>query len=75
MIERVLAENPLIDQGAPGLRSILLRMLLAACDAAGDAERGVAAADDLLSLTNSVVWRPAARRLRAKFQSGRGANA
>ncbi|MFI6094972.1 ATP-binding protein [Lentzea sp. NPDC051213] len=66
-IERIVAATPKQDQAAPGLRSSLLRILLAACDAAGDADTGLRVADELIALTNSVVWRPEAERLRAKF--------
>jgi hypothetical protein len=58
---------PSLAQAAPGLRSALLRILLAACEATGDARRGLMAAEELLTLTNSLVWRPEAERLRAKF--------
>lgn len=66
-IQQVVADARDADQAAPGLRSALLRILLAACEAAGDARTGVAAADELIALSNSVVWRPEARRLREKF--------
>ncbi len=66
-IQRILAETPPAEQAAPGHRSALLRILLAACETTADAETGLAAADELLGLTNSVVWRPEAQRLRPKF--------
>jgi tetratricopeptide (TPR) repeat protein len=66
-IQQIIAEAPPQDQAAPGLQSTLLRILLAACDAAGDAETGLTVADELLQLTNSLVWRSEARRLRARF--------
>jgi hypothetical protein len=66
-IQKMLVEAPPVDQAAPGLRSALLRILLAACDAAGDAATGLTAADELIALTSSVVWRPEAQRLHAKF--------
>lgn len=50
----------------PGLRAVLTRLLLAACEAAGDAERGLAVADEALAL-GTPVWEAEARRLRAEF--------
>lgn len=66
-IQRILADAPRDGQAAPGLRSVLLRILLAACAAAGDTEKGLAVAEELIGLTNSVVWRPEAERLRSRF--------
>ncbi|WP_431919466.1 ATP-binding protein [Amycolatopsis tucumanensis] len=75
-IERILDNTRQRDQAAPGLRSALLRVLLAACDAAGDGDTGMRAAAELSALTNSAVWRPEAERLRAKFlAAGHPANA
>lgn len=75
-IERILAATLKRDQAAPGLRSALLRILLAACDAAADPDTGLRVAGELIALTNSVVWRPEAERLRTKFlATGHPANA
>lgn len=68
-IRTILARAP-ADQAAPGLHSALLRILLAACEAAG-ADGVGAAADELVSLTNSLVWRPESERFRARVRLGR----
>jgi len=74
-IRRVVAATPPVDQAAPGLRSSLLRILLAACDAADDADAGLVVADELIALSSSVVWRSEAERLRAKFRATHTAKA
>jgi tetratricopeptide (TPR) repeat protein len=74
-IQRLLAASPPMDQAAPGLRSALLRILLAACESAEDARTGLTAADELIALTSSVVWRPEAQRLRARFLATQPGNA
>ena len=56
----------------PGLRAVLTRLLLAACEATGDAEGGLAAADAALALA-TPVWEAEARRLRAEFLAATGA--
>jgi hypothetical protein len=66
-IQEILSDPRLAQQSAPGLQSCLARILLAACDAAADARTGLAAAEQLLAMTNSRVWRPEAVRLRRKF--------
>lgn len=66
-IRDVLSDPRLVEQAAPGVHSALLRILLAACDAAGDVETGVTAADQLLALPSSRVWDREAERLRMKF--------
>lgn len=66
-IRELVANATEADQAAPGLRSALLRILLAACEAAGDARTGLATAEELIALTSSVVWRPEGERLREKF--------
>jgi DNA-binding SARP family transcriptional activator len=66
-IRRIVAAAPTAHQAAPGLRSALLRILLAACEATGDTLTGLEVAEELMALTSSAVWRPEARRLRAKF--------
>lgn len=74
-IRQVVAAAPPVDQAAPGLRSAMLRILLAACDAADEADIGLAACDELIALSSSAVWRPEAERLRAKFRARHTANA
>jgi hypothetical protein len=66
-IRQIVADAAKAEQAAPGHRSALLRILLAACEAAGDARTGLTAAEELVALTNSLVWRPEARRLQEKF--------
>jgi hypothetical protein len=52
--------------GAPGMRAILARIKLAACQATGDPGLIVPAADDLLSAgPAAAVWTPQTRRVRA----------
>jgi len=74
-IRQVVAAAPPVDQAAPGLRSAMLRILLAACDVADEADIGLAACDELIALSSSAVWRPEARRLRAKFRARHTTNA
>lgn len=75
-IQRIAAHAPEQDQAAPGLLAVLLRILLAACEAAGDARTGLAVADELIALTNSAIWRPEAERLRERLLAAqRAANA
>ena len=58
---------------APGQRSTHLRLLLAAHEAAGDAEGGLAATDDAERLTGTNIWAAEGRRLRAEFLAALGA--
>jgi hypothetical protein len=64
-----VADASSAGQAAPGLRSALLRILLGACEVAGDARTGLTVAEELIALTSSAVWRPEAERLRTKFLS------
>jgi DNA-binding SARP family transcriptional activator len=67
---RAIRADPRTTQPvAPGLRAALVRILLAACEAAGDARTGLAAAEELLETADSRVWDPEAARLRATFRS------
>lgn len=52
---------------APGGHACLMRVLVAAHDAAHDAEGGVAAADEALRAGCSPLWEAETRRLRAEF--------
>lgn len=75
-VERVraaLAAAASVD-AMPGLRAVLTRLLLAACEATGDAQGGLAAADEALAL-GTPVWEAEARRLRAEFLAATGATA
>jgi hypothetical protein len=60
---------------APGQRSTHLRLLLAAHEAAGDAEGGLAATDEAERLTGTNIWAAEGRRLRAEFLAALGAPA
>jgi DNA-binding SARP family transcriptional activator len=57
---------------APGVHAYLMRVLLAAYDAAHDAERGLAATNEALSLSCSRLWEAEIRRLRAEFHAATG---
>jgi DNA-binding SARP family transcriptional activator len=59
---------------APGAQASVVRVLLAACAAAGDARSGLAAADRALAAGDGVLtWESEIRRLRAEFLAGLGA--
>ena len=57
---------------APGFRAALLRLLVGAHAAAGDADGGLAAADAALGLDGSRIWEAELRRLRATFLATTG---
>lgn len=66
-IERTLPEIDGIEF-APGLRAVLMRLLLEACATTGDARRGIAVADRALSIGGAArVWESEAHRPRAEF--------
>jgi hypothetical protein len=53
---------------APGQHAMLLRVLLAACLAAGDRDAAIATADRLLETGGPArLWAPVARRVRAEL--------
>jgi len=56
----------------PGARSTFIRMLLGAYEVAGDADAGLAAADDALRMDGTTLWEPELLRLRAEFLAARG---
>ncbi len=58
---------------SPGQHALLMRLLVAAHDAAGDPIAGLAAIDDALALPGSRVWEAEHRRLRARCLSSLGA--
>ncbi|HET9255185.1 MAG TPA: hypothetical protein VFO16_08280 [Pseudonocardiaceae bacterium] len=61
------------QERAPGLAASLGRILLAACQAAGDATAVIAAAGALLEQGGAAcVWAPQARRAHAAFPGSRG---
>lgn len=60
------------DDHAPGFRAALLRLLVAAHAAAGDADGGLAAVDAALGLDGSRIWEAELRRLRATFLAATG---
>lgn len=61
---------------APGMRAYLVRLLIEACRAAGDARAGLAAAEQALEMGGAVrVWEAETRRLRAGFLAKLGAPA
>lgn len=57
---------------APGVHACFRRVLLAAHEAAGDAEGGLEAADEALRLGGSRLWEAEIRRLRAEFLAATG---
>jgi hypothetical protein len=67
-LRRVAEEARPRHQAAPGERSTILRILMAAADAADDSTTALAAAEELAGLTSSLVWRPAAERLLATYR-------
>jgi DNA-binding SARP family transcriptional activator len=72
-IERLLDETEGADH-APGMHAVFARLLLEACKAAGDAERGLAAAERALAITGSRLWEAEARRQRAEYLDALGAS-
>jgi DNA-binding SARP family transcriptional activator len=59
---------------APGLHAILLRVLLEACAAAGEARLGLAAAEEMLAMGEGAgLWEAEAHHLRATFLDALGA--
>jgi DNA-binding SARP family transcriptional activator len=71
-IQRAL-DHSLQSQDAPGARAFLVRLLLEACVAAGDARTGLAAADWALEAGGVRLWEAEVRRLRAGFLAAAGA--
>jgi DNA-binding SARP family transcriptional activator len=66
-IQRALDDTSEADH-APGMRAHLGRLLLEACAVAGDARRGLAAADRALATAGADrLWEAETRRLRAEF--------
>jgi hypothetical protein len=61
-IDRCGDRNP-----APGVRPLLLRLLVGACGVAGDGATGLAAADRALALGGTRLWDAEVRRQRARF--------
>lgn len=58
----------------PGFHALLMRILLEACAAAGDTERGLATADEALEMGRGAqLWEAEVHRLRAGFLAARGA--
>jgi DNA-binding SARP family transcriptional activator len=55
------------EDHAPGQRATHYRLLVAAHEAAGDADGGLIAVDEALAAPGSRIWEPEHRRLRAKF--------
>lgn len=58
---------------APGYRTALMRVLLAAHVIVGDPASGLGAAEEMLRLDGTRLWEAEARRVRAEFLSARGA--
>lgn len=68
---RAVTDHRLVDH-APGQRSTHLRLLLAAHEAAGDAEAGLAATDEARRFRGTNIWAAEARRLGAEFLAALG---
>jgi tetratricopeptide (TPR) repeat protein len=74
-LQRALDETRQRDH-APGMRAHSVRILLAACAAAGDDVTGLATADWELGLDDAHrIWEAETRRLRAEFLAALGAPA
>jgi DNA-binding SARP family transcriptional activator len=73
-VREARADSWSAEPAAPGLNAILMRILLEARAAAGEAEAGLAAADEALEMGGGAqLWEAEARRLRAEFLAGLGA--
>jgi tetratricopeptide (TPR) repeat protein len=71
-IRRAL-EDPAEGEHAPGMHTMVARMLLEACAAVGDARTGLVAADRVLGLDDNVrTWESEARRRRGEFLAALG---
>ncbi|MBX6363449.1 MAG: AAA family ATPase [Gemmatimonadetes bacterium] len=59
---------------APGMQGVILRVLIEACAATGDARAGLAAAEQALARGHTAsIWEADVRRLRARFLAALGA--
>jgi hypothetical protein len=67
-LRRLAEEARPRQQAAPGERATILRILMAAGQAADDRTTALAAAEELAGLTSSLVWRPAAERVLATYR-------
>jgi hypothetical protein len=70
-IQRALDEARGI-QPVPGIDANLVRLLLAACETAGEAQIGLAAAERALTMGGARVWEADAHRLRGEFLAALG---
>ncbi len=70
-IRRAL-EDPAEGEHAPGMHTMVARLLLEACAAVGDAGTGLIAADRVLGLDNVRTWESEARRRRGEFLAALG---
>jgi hypothetical protein len=71
-IRRAL-EDPAEGEHAPGMHTMVARLLLEACAAVGDARTGLVAADRVLGIDDSVrTWESEARRRRGEFLAALG---
>lgn len=69
-VDRIRREIELTrdEPAAPGTLTVLDRVLLAACEAAGDKAGALAVADRLLSREGAArIWAPEARRVRSRL--------
>ena len=57
----------------PGFQACMMRLLLAACAFAGNAEEGIAASTRALAMGGTPLWVPEAHRLRAELLHRKGA--
>lgn len=58
---------------APGIRAYITRLLLEACEVAGEVRIGLAAADEALAENRAPLWEAEIRRLRAEYLAALGA--
>ena len=74
-VQSVVTEARRDEPATPGFHALLMRILLEACAAAGEAEAGLAAADEALRMgSGTELWEAEIRRLRAEFLGALGAD-
>lgn len=67
-VRRIVLDARRDEPATPGFHGLLMRILLEACAAAGEAEPGLAAADEALEMGRGAeLWEAEIRRLRAGF--------
>lgn len=73
-VRRALEEARSGEPAAPGFHGLMMRIMLEACATAGEAQAGLAAAEEMLELGGGAqLWEAETRRLRAEFLAALGA--